>query len=62
MNKLIMGALAALLMGPAFATDMNPKVPSDATKAAHKKVLDRLPFENTEDFALATRGQLAQPK
>ena len=25
-------------------------------------MLDRLPFENTEDFELATRGQLAKPE
>jgi len=59
--------LAAAFIGTslntnAVATDLTAKVPSAATKAAHEKVLDRLPFENTEDFKLATRGQLAQPE
>ena len=39
----------------AIAADVTAKAPSAATKAAHEKVLDRLPFENTEDFKLATR-------
>ena len=59
--------LAAAFIGASFntgavAADMNAKAPSAATKAAHEKVLDRLPFENTEDFKLATRGQLAKPE
>ena len=59
--------LAAAFIGASFntgavAADMNAKAPSAATKAAHEKVFDRLPFENTEDFKLATRGQLAKPE
>lgn len=45
-----------------YAADMNAKAPSVATKAAHQKVIERLPFENTEDFKLAVRGQLVQPE
>ena len=58
--------LAAAFIGASFnmgaVAEMNAKVPSAATKAAHEKVFDRLPFENTEDFKLATRGQLAKPE
>ena len=53
---------AVLFSTSAFAADMTDKAPSETTKAAHEKVLDRLPFENTEDFDLATRGLLAKPE
>ena len=53
---------AVLFSTSAFAADMTDKAPSETTKAAHEKVLDRLPFENTEDFDLATRGRLAKPE
>ena len=59
--------LAAVSLGmglnaEVYAADMNAKAPSVATKAAHQKVIERLPFENTEDFKLAVRGQLVQPE
>ena len=43
------------------AADMNPKVPSLETKSEHQKVIERLPFQNTEDFKLAKKGLLAKP-
>ena len=43
------------------AADMNPKIPSLETRAEHQKVIERLPFQNTEDFRLAKKGLLAKP-
>ena len=61
MKKKFAFLAAALFSSSAIAADMSAKAPSTATKAAHERVLERLPFENTEDFKLATRGQLAKP-
>ena len=43
------------------AADMSPKAPSLETKSEHQKVIERLPFQNTEDFKLAKKGLLAKP-
>ena len=61
MKKFIAFGVAVALMGSAHAHDMKQKPASDATKAAHEKVLARLPFENTKDFELASRGLLKRP-
>ena len=65
MKKIItLGAafmLAPLLSVSATAHDFKKKPASEATIAAHEKVLKRLPFENTEDFKLASRGLLKRP-
>ena len=57
--SLLLGSF--LLMGSAHSADFERKAASANTKAAHEKVIARLPFENTEDFKLATRGLLAKP-
>lgn len=44
-----------------ISTDNKPKAASDATKAANKKVLDTLPFNDRSDFDDAKRGLLARP-
>ncbi|MBL6641518.1 MAG: MBL fold metallo-hydrolase, partial [PS1 clade bacterium] len=62
MKKQFVLLAAVLFSTSAIAADMSAKAPSTATKAAHERVLERLPFENTEDFKLATRGQLAKPE
>ena len=49
------------MLGAAEAHDFKPKPASEATKAAHEKVIERLPFENTKDFELASRGLLKRP-
>jgi alkyl sulfatase BDS1-like metallo-beta-lactamase superfamily hydrolase len=50
-----------LTLGGAQSADFERKSASAKTKAAHEKVIARLPFENTQDFKLATRGLLAKP-
>jgi alkyl sulfatase BDS1-like metallo-beta-lactamase superfamily hydrolase len=44
------------------AHDFSQKPATAATKEAHDKIIKRLPFKNTEDFKLASRGLLAKPK
>ena len=61
MKKQLALILAAGLIGTAQAHDYKPKPASAATKAAHEKVIERLPFENTKDFELASRGLLKRP-
>ena len=55
------GLAATPLTTGAMAEDFSQKAATDATRAAHEKVIKRLPFENMEDFKLATRGLLAKP-
>ena len=55
------GLAATPLTTGAMAEDFAQKAATDATRAAHEKVIERLPFENMEDFKLATRGLLAKP-
>ena len=38
----------------------SPKGPSEFTKQMHEKVLQKLPFDDLEDFALAKKGLLAK--
>ncbi len=54
--------MTALLAGVASAADFHRKEASTATKHAHEKVLAHLPFSNTEDFELASRGLIAKPE
>ena len=61
MKQLVLGLALAGLVGGAQAHDFKPKPASEATKAAHQKVIERLPFENTKDFELASRGLLKRP-
>ena len=58
---IVFGMLSISMNGENLIIDMNSKVPSEATKAAHKEVIAKLPFENTEDFKLAQKGLLAKP-
>ena len=45
----------------ALGTDNKPKPATEATKAANKKVLDSLPFNDRSDFEDAKRGLIARP-
>lgn len=47
--------------GGALTTDNSVKGASEATKAANKKVLDTLPFNDRSDFEDAKRGLLSRP-
>ena len=62
MKKIIALGLALGLVGTSvLAADFAKKPATDATRAAHEKVIKRLPFENTKDFELASRGLLKRP-
>jgi alkyl sulfatase BDS1-like metallo-beta-lactamase superfamily hydrolase len=47
--------------GGAVSTDNKVKPATEATKAANKKVLDSLPFNERSDFEDARRGLIARP-
>ncbi|OBJ38716.1 hypothetical protein A5630_29010 [Mycolicibacterium mucogenicum] len=47
--------------GDAVSTDNKVKPATDATKAANKKILDSLPFNERSDFDDAKRGLIARP-
>lgn len=47
--------------GGNLTTDTNPKPASESTKAANKKLLETLPFNDRSDFDDAKRGLLARP-
>ena len=55
---------ALLLSGPAWGhghgVNIEVKPASQATKQAHNEVLEKLPFENRDDFELSRRGLLAK--
>jgi alkyl sulfatase BDS1-like metallo-beta-lactamase superfamily hydrolase len=48
--------------GGELNTDNTPKGATDATKAANKKVLDSLPFNDKSDFDDAKRGLIERPQ
>lgn len=48
--------------GDAVSTDNKVKPATDATKAANKRVLDSLPFNERSDFDDAKRGLIARPE
>ncbi|SEB26430.1 MULTISPECIES: hypothetical protein [unclassified Mycobacterium] len=47
--------------GDAVSTDNKVKPATDATRAANKKILDSLPFNERSDFDDAKRGLIARP-
>ena len=57
MRYIFICAALVLAAGTAFAG----KPATQATKEAQAQVLTSLPFDNTEDFNLATRGLIAKP-
>ena len=69
MNRIILGCFflssifveSNLLWAETLKPDGgSPKGPSEFTKQMHEKVLQKLPFDDLEDFALAKKGLLAK--
>ncbi len=55
-------ALATPAFVPAYADDAERRDASTSTASANEAVLSSLPFEDDEDFALASRGLIARPE
>jgi alkyl sulfatase BDS1-like metallo-beta-lactamase superfamily hydrolase len=56
----VLGVVGIGLAYPAFSQDQDQRNDAtDATRAAHNRLLDELPFSDTSDFESARRGLIA---